>query len=54
LIPAEHPLFYFLGMFIETHNVKNRFCQVKANGGNLHGGLLSLQVDGVSNRHHGT
>jgi hypothetical protein len=41
-------------MFIKTHSVKNTFCQIKANGGNLHGGLLSLQVDGINYHHHGT
>ena len=54
LITSQHAFFYFLGMFIKTYSVKNTFCQIKANGGNLHGGLLSLQVDGIRNHHHGT
>ena len=54
LVTSQDALFYFLGMFIETHSVKNTFCQIKANGGNLHGGLLSLQIDGIRNHYHGT
>jgi hypothetical protein len=40
-------VFYFLQMFIKTYNVKNVFCQAQANGGNLHGSLLLLQIDGI-------
>ena len=54
LIAPEHTFLDLFELCVKADNVKDTFCQVQADGGNIHFGLLSFLVDGKLHiLHHG-
>jgi hypothetical protein len=54
LIAPKHPFLHLFSLRIDTDDVKDVLCQIQADGGNLHTGLLSLRFDGkLPFLHHG-
>jgi hypothetical protein len=46
LITPEHTFFDLFELFVKAYNVKDTFCQVQADGGNIHFGFSSFLVYG--------
>jgi len=46
LMTPEHTFFDLFKLFVKAYNVKDTFCQVQADGGNIHLGFSSLLVNG--------